>query len=218
MIRQGFGRIINLSSQAGFVALPTESVYCASKAAVVAPDPVPGRRVGQPRHHRQRRGADVHPHAGHRARPRRPAFRGRRRRAHRRAAPDRRANRCRRRGRVPRLAGRRPDHRHDADGRRRLDRPLGPTCRPSSPPGRHDHRDRDDDRSGVWSRRAVAQVARAGGARAHGLATDPPVRDPARPGRSDRRRVAAVGPLPRSSTTSSTSPGRRRSSASSASG
>jgi NAD(P)-dependent dehydrogenase (short-subunit alcohol dehydrogenase family) len=34
MIRQGYGRIVNLSSQAGFVALPTEAVYCASKAAV----------------------------------------------------------------------------------------------------------------------------------------------------------------------------------------
>ena len=34
MMRQKGGRIINLSSQAGFVALPTESVYCASKAAV----------------------------------------------------------------------------------------------------------------------------------------------------------------------------------------
>jgi NAD(P)-dependent dehydrogenase (short-subunit alcohol dehydrogenase family) len=34
MVAQGGGRIINLSSQAGFVALPTESVYCASKAAV----------------------------------------------------------------------------------------------------------------------------------------------------------------------------------------
>jgi NAD(P)-dependent dehydrogenase (short-subunit alcohol dehydrogenase family) len=34
MIRQGSGRIINLSSQAGFIALPTESVYCLSKAAV----------------------------------------------------------------------------------------------------------------------------------------------------------------------------------------
>ena len=34
MIRQGSGRIISLSSQAGFVALPTESVYCTSKAAV----------------------------------------------------------------------------------------------------------------------------------------------------------------------------------------
>jgi NAD(P)-dependent dehydrogenase (short-subunit alcohol dehydrogenase family) len=34
MIRQGFGRIVSLSSQAGFVALPGESVYCMSKAAV----------------------------------------------------------------------------------------------------------------------------------------------------------------------------------------
>jgi NAD(P)-dependent dehydrogenase (short-subunit alcohol dehydrogenase family) len=34
MIRQNGGRIINMSSQAGFAALPTESVYCASKAAV----------------------------------------------------------------------------------------------------------------------------------------------------------------------------------------
>ena len=34
MIRQGYGRIVNLSSQAGFVALPTEAIYCASKAAV----------------------------------------------------------------------------------------------------------------------------------------------------------------------------------------
>ena len=34
MIRQRYGRIINISSQAGFVALPTESVYCMTKAAV----------------------------------------------------------------------------------------------------------------------------------------------------------------------------------------
>jgi len=34
MIRQNRGRIINMSSQAGFVALPTESVYCMSKAAI----------------------------------------------------------------------------------------------------------------------------------------------------------------------------------------
>ena len=34
MIRQRNGRIINLSSQAGFVALPTESVYCMTKAAI----------------------------------------------------------------------------------------------------------------------------------------------------------------------------------------
>jgi NAD(P)-dependent dehydrogenase (short-subunit alcohol dehydrogenase family) len=34
MMAQNSGRIINMSSQAGFAALPTESVYCASKAAV----------------------------------------------------------------------------------------------------------------------------------------------------------------------------------------
>lgn len=34
MLRQGSGRIINLSSQAGFVALPTEAIYGAAKAAV----------------------------------------------------------------------------------------------------------------------------------------------------------------------------------------
>ena len=34
MIQQRRGRIINLSSQAGFVALPTESVYCMTKAAI----------------------------------------------------------------------------------------------------------------------------------------------------------------------------------------
>jgi NAD(P)-dependent dehydrogenase (short-subunit alcohol dehydrogenase family) len=34
MIRQGHGRIVNLSSQAGFVALPGESIYCMTKAAI----------------------------------------------------------------------------------------------------------------------------------------------------------------------------------------
>ncbi len=34
MIAQHYGRIVNLSSQAGFVALPTESVYCMTKAAI----------------------------------------------------------------------------------------------------------------------------------------------------------------------------------------
>ncbi|SRR5579862_1829693 len=34
MIEQRYGRIINLSSQAGFVALPGESVYCMTKAAI----------------------------------------------------------------------------------------------------------------------------------------------------------------------------------------
>ncbi len=34
MIRQGYGRIITIGSQAGAVALPGESVYCMAKAAV----------------------------------------------------------------------------------------------------------------------------------------------------------------------------------------
>ncbi|MDA8425841.1 MAG: SDR family NAD(P)-dependent oxidoreductase [Treponema sp.] len=34
MIAQNYGRIVNLSSQAGFVALSAESVYCMTKAAV----------------------------------------------------------------------------------------------------------------------------------------------------------------------------------------
>ena len=34
MIRQGGGRIVNLGSQAGFVALPGESVYCMTKAGI----------------------------------------------------------------------------------------------------------------------------------------------------------------------------------------
>ncbi|MGA2419886.1 MAG: glucose 1-dehydrogenase [Candidatus Acidiferrum sp.] len=34
MIRQQSGTIINMSSQAGFAALPTESVYCMTKAAI----------------------------------------------------------------------------------------------------------------------------------------------------------------------------------------
>jgi NAD(P)-dependent dehydrogenase (short-subunit alcohol dehydrogenase family) len=34
MIQQGHGRIINMSSQAGFAALPTESIYCMTKAGI----------------------------------------------------------------------------------------------------------------------------------------------------------------------------------------
>jgi NAD(P)-dependent dehydrogenase (short-subunit alcohol dehydrogenase family) len=35
MIRQRGGRIVNMSSQAGYAALPEESVYCMTKAAIV---------------------------------------------------------------------------------------------------------------------------------------------------------------------------------------
>jgi len=34
MIKQQYGRIINLSSQAGFIALPGEAVYCMTKAGI----------------------------------------------------------------------------------------------------------------------------------------------------------------------------------------
>jgi NAD(P)-dependent dehydrogenase (short-subunit alcohol dehydrogenase family) len=34
MMRQNYGRIVNMSSQAGFAALPGESVYCMTKAAI----------------------------------------------------------------------------------------------------------------------------------------------------------------------------------------
>ena len=34
MLERGFGRIVNLSSQAGLVALPGESIYCMTKAAI----------------------------------------------------------------------------------------------------------------------------------------------------------------------------------------
>jgi NAD(P)-dependent dehydrogenase (short-subunit alcohol dehydrogenase family) len=34
MIRQGYGRIVNLGSQAGFIALPGEAIYCMTKAAI----------------------------------------------------------------------------------------------------------------------------------------------------------------------------------------
>jgi NAD(P)-dependent dehydrogenase (short-subunit alcohol dehydrogenase family) len=34
MVERKYGRIINLSSQAGFVALPSESVYCMTKAGI----------------------------------------------------------------------------------------------------------------------------------------------------------------------------------------
>jgi NAD(P)-dependent dehydrogenase (short-subunit alcohol dehydrogenase family) len=34
MIRQGYGRIINIGSQAGLVALPGEAIYCMTKAAI----------------------------------------------------------------------------------------------------------------------------------------------------------------------------------------
>ena len=120
------GRIVNLSSQAGFVALPTESVYCMTKAAIahltkclavewaahginvnaVAPTFIrtPGTVKWLDDEDFRARSAGAHP-----------------------ARPRRRSARRRRGRRLPLLARRRDDHRHDADDRRRLDGALAVT-------------------------------------------------------------------------------------------
>lgn len=69
MVANRYGRIINLSSQAGFVALPAESVYCASKAAISHPDQVPCSGMGRAQHHCQLCRADVHRNPRNRSRP-----------------------------------------------------------------------------------------------------------------------------------------------------
>ena len=66
MIRNGGGRIVNLGSQAGAVALPTESVYCMTKAAIAHLTKCLAVEWGAPRHQRQRRRADLHQDARHR--------------------------------------------------------------------------------------------------------------------------------------------------------
>ena len=76
MIEQGSGRIVNLSSQAGFVALPGEAVYCMTKAAVSHLTQVPRRRVGPARDHastRSRRPSSPRPGPSRRWRTRRSA-------------------------------------------------------------------------------------------------------------------------------------------------
>ena len=57
--------IVNLSSQAGFVALPDRVGLLHDQGGDRSPYEVPGGRVGCTRHQRQRGRADVHPHAGH---------------------------------------------------------------------------------------------------------------------------------------------------------
>ena len=118
------GRIVNLSSQAGFVALPTESVYCMTKAAIAhltkclavewAPHGINVNAVA-PTFIRTPGTVKWLEDEDFRARPAR---------AHP-ARPRRRAARRGRRGGLPRLAGGRDDHRRDAADRRRLDGALG---------------------------------------------------------------------------------------------
>ena len=126
MIAQGSGRIVNLSSQAGFVALPGEAIYCASKAAVAHLTSCLAVEWG-------RHGINVNAVAptfirtpGTEPALVGPGLRGRCHRAHRGAPPRRRAGRRRGRGRLPLGPGLGARDRHDAHGRRRLDRPLRP--------------------------------------------------------------------------------------------
>ena len=68
MIRQKSGRIINMSSQAGFVALPTESVYCMTKAAIAHLTKCLAVEWGQVQYSGECGGAYVYPHSGDRGR------------------------------------------------------------------------------------------------------------------------------------------------------
>ncbi len=124
MIGQGYGRIVSLSSQAGFVALPTESIYCLSKAAVSHLTTLSGRRVGSIRPDGQRGRPDLHPDRRDRRRSRRPGLRGGCRGAHRRRPSDRRPDGRGRGRRLPGIAGRVAGHGSDAPGRRRMDREV----------------------------------------------------------------------------------------------
>ena len=75
MIRQKYGRIINLSSQAGFAALPSEGDLLHAPLAgwhLASGDEVSGGRMGQAQHHRERCRADVHFDAGNRPGAERP--------------------------------------------------------------------------------------------------------------------------------------------------
>lgn len=63
MLARGWGRIVNLSSQAGLVALPDHVAYCASKGALEDDEQSFGARVGTKGRHRQLRGPDRHRHA-----------------------------------------------------------------------------------------------------------------------------------------------------------
>ena len=75
MRERGFGRIVNVSSQAGIVALPGEVVYCAAKAAVSHLTRCLAVEWGPSRDHRERGRAELRPHAGYGEGLSDPAFR-----------------------------------------------------------------------------------------------------------------------------------------------
>jgi NAD(P)-dependent dehydrogenase (short-subunit alcohol dehydrogenase family) len=64
MMKQQYGRIINLSSQAGFVALPGESVYCMTKAGIAHLTKCFAIEWGN-KYYRKRRGAHFYLYAGY---------------------------------------------------------------------------------------------------------------------------------------------------------
>ena len=119
MIHRG-GRIINLGSQAGAVALPTESVYCMTKAAIAHLTKCLAVEWGK---YNITVNAVARPSFLRRA-PRRPwptSVSRRRGGAHRGLAPYRRADGGGRRGGVPGLTGGVADHRPYHADRWRLD-------------------------------------------------------------------------------------------------
>ncbi len=124
MRERGFGRIVNVSSQAAVVALPGEAAYCAAKAAVTHLTRCFAVEWG-------RHGVNVNAVAPTfiRTPGTEPAlsdagFRAEVEERIAALAPDRRARRGRRRRRLSLLSGRLADHRRDARDRRWLDDPL----------------------------------------------------------------------------------------------
>src|SRR6266513_1809379 len=130
MIRQKSGRIINLGSQAGFAALPGESVYCMTKAAISHLTKCLAIEWGKHNITVKRRRAHLYLHTRHGRHARRPGLPRRCPRANCRLAPYWRSHgRCRRRG-LPGFTRGLPDHRPHHPDRRRLDRPLTAILRP----------------------------------------------------------------------------------------
>lgn len=101
MIRQRSGRIINLSSQAGFVALPTESVYCMTKAAIAHLTKCLALEWGKYNITVKRSRANIYPHSRDRGCPGKPRVSLRRDRAHCCVASDWGADGCGGCGRIP---------------------------------------------------------------------------------------------------------------------
>ena len=60
MMKERWGRIINISSVVAEAGNPGQANYVASKAGLDRPDQVAGAGDGQPQHHRQRRRARLH--------------------------------------------------------------------------------------------------------------------------------------------------------------